>query len=90
LLSITQGPAITASGKPPPICSAPTAIFLGIIKSGADDFHSGDCGHCPAVLQGSLNETPEKRMAGHGSRFKFWMKLATQEPGVFFELDDFH
>src|SRR5436190_13813733 len=90
-LSMTQGPAITASGDPPPIDSGPTRTG-GVAAAGVEEGWSTDLppggGYAHRGQSAGLvperraDEAGKQRMRPQRPRLEFGMELHRDEPGM--------
>src|SRR5262247_2352976 len=81
-LSMTQGPAMNASGAPPPIERRVPTLTR---RAGAP----ASAGRRPVPLAG-IDEAPEQGVRQHRLRLELGVELAGQEVRVTRHLDDLH
>src|SRR5437773_5728497 len=82
-LSITQGPAMKASGEPPPIARSPVIATRRVRP------RPGSALGLTVPLAGT-DEAPEERMREHRLRLELGVELAGQEIRMLRDFDDFH
>src|SRR5437867_3583557 len=85
--SMTHGPAISASGAPPPTVTVPTRTPRATSVSPPSSRRAAAPRAGGAGLEGRLDEALEERVALHRPRLELGVKLARDEPGMVAELD---
>src|SRR6185295_18844637 len=89
--SITQGPAMMASGAPPPIWSGPTRTARDVTGTlSLDDLESTQ-ERCfrplAALIERRPDEAAEQRVAVHRTRLELGVELRGDEPRMIAQLD---